>query len=560
MFGKFVLAAIFCVLYVQSAPYIVISEILKDPVGAETVTPGGKSHEFVEIANLGSDTFFLRNIFLFDGTEADSIIPWATPLAKHPDCRYGVSYLAPGKIGLILDRDYASAPLSSIFSIDSGTVIFCVDDADLGNTLSEDDGVAIFRGTRRRIDTVIVRLCDESWDQTLDGNISNNAASREGTSIIPARFLSVSSNWRYCPTQTSPGHIEKMVNGWLVEWQSGEIKNNQMLCSLEIFGCENITTAWQIESIKGNKSTILQSGQWEPPWPIATTIMLPRDTVFYRLSLFQQASTGVFDILLSSAWHPAKAIRITEHAPRATATTPEWFELANTSIVPISLGSWRIVSGNQSMELTADDYVLYPDSAVAITQDKDLFSRTWPTCPRVIEPLGWISLDNYDDTLILIDNHGMADDTVCWHNEWFPGWLNQAVARTGNTLSGSDAGSWALSSTPTPGASNTDIFWQRVDAPRIDITPTTFTPNGDGVNDRLSINVQLPTQASITISVFGFDGKKYAQFSGVPSAGYVWDGRTSSGAPAPAGPFFVVAEVTTSKGKTILRKRGLLWR
>ena len=123
-----------------------------------------------------------------------------------------------------------------------------------------------------------------------------------------------------------------------------------------------------------------------------------------------------------------------------------------------------------------------------------------------------------------------------------------------------DAASWAPAASPTPGQPNGAALWRAGEKPRLDAGPLPFTPDGDGRNDQLTVRVELPAGYSASVGIYGFSGKKLRSFSGPLSRQFSWDGRTDGGAPAPAGPFFVVMESTSPKGTIIVRKKGVLWR
>ena len=146
---------------------LIITELYRNPDGIESALCGGKSHEFIEIINPGPDTFFVDNFFLSDGNEADSILPFGMIISGHDSCVTNQSFLAPGQIGLILDSDYKVAveKQGCVLPISKGTVLFTCADAELGNGLSDDDGILYIK----EAETVSIRLCVcsliTSWNQ-----------------------------------------------------------------------------------------------------------------------------------------------------------------------------------------------------------------------------------------------------------------------------------------------------------------------------------------------------------------------------------------------------------
>jgi hypothetical protein len=126
--------------------------------------------------------------------------------------------------------------------------------------------------------------------------------------------------------------------------------------------------------------------------------------------------------------------------------------------------------------------------------------------------------------------------------------------------SGLDRTAWVLSENPTPGDSNPEASWRAATSASLDIGPIPFTPNNDGKDDYLSIKLMLPPGATGSVAMYGFDGRKYYGIAPVVSPEVLWNGKTGSGAIVPNGPFFVIAEITNNGVKSVMRKKGVLWR
>ena len=71
------------------------------------------------------------------------------------------------------------------------------------------------------------------------------------------------------------------------------------------------------------------------------------------------------------------------------------------------------------------------------------------------------------------------------------------------------------------------------------IVPNTFTPNGDGINDELKINLNGNTAVSYNISIFTRWGILMFNTNNVNIS---WDGRTTSGLKATEGTYFYVLD------------------
>jgi hypothetical protein len=552
---------------------VVITEIQRDPAGLESVSPGGLSHEFVEIANLGTDTFWIDSLFLTDGMEADAVIPWTDSLPAHADCDTGVARLAPGATALILDRDYAAAIRqvpSSVLPICPGTVLLTVADGDLGNGLAADDGLLLYKGTAAAVDTII--WCAAATPFSGGAPIGAKILlppprdAREGISTVPAAFLFDSVRYVSCGDSLTPGAYELLRNSWFAESRFGDIDTGARafpctLACIKAGALPHRETAWQVTvtspaatrtvargalAVSGNRGSAAAS--------------LPLDSAAYLLKIVENGITTSWPLDVSALWTPANPVRINELFPRANAGEPEWFELVNVSSMPVNLADWTFGNSEGRDTLSMAELPLRPGGYLVVTANLALFRARYPAKNAVTQPQRWHALDNYNDTLCLWDRHGRRAERVCYRSSWLTEWQNQSIERVGPAVSGMDAASWALAPYPTPGQPNTNASWRNGATAALTIGPLPFTPNGDGKDDRLSVAVELPAGATASIAIYGFSGNKLRSFPVPVSGRFFWDGKKDNGSPAPLGPFFAVMETTSGSGKTIVRKKGVLWR
>ena len=197
---------------------------------------------------------------------------------------------------------------------------------------------------------------------------------------------------------------------------------------------------------------------------------------------------------------------------------------------------------------------------MVITKDKESLGACYPGLKTVIEPPVWHTLDNFSDTVLVCDSYGFIRDSVCYENGWFDDWAYQSLERTGTDNSGFSAGSWALSSHPTPGYPNGTLAWRASARSSMEIGPVPFTPNGDGRDDLLLIHLSAPASKSVELSIYSFDGRAVYRFAGPVMENFYWDGRAGNGKRVQSGPFFVIAGFKGNSGDIIIRKKGVLWR
>ena len=554
--------------------FIAITEILKNPIGLSGAIPGDASHEFVEITNLGTDSFFIDSLFLFDNPGGiDSIVTWDTlkygALAPHRDCIFNASTIAPGASALILDQDYFTAlqvQPSSRFTIDARTTILTVNRKDIGSGgLSNTDGIAIFKGTRLKISRIVAYASDQCAIFSLTDTLRQTKPQPpEGVSIVPTSLLFCPPAFISCPTGLSLGHYEFVRNNWLVEWKLAAATGGASIaCSLACckVGAHYATASWSLQRSVSNNFSVLKQGAFSSDSQITRMVVsLPLDSAAYTFTISENGLSSGWTVDLSSVWTPPNALKINELFPRAQSDDPEWFELFNSSSMPINVNNWRYGNSESSFPITQQDLIMAPGRFLVVTKDKSLFAARFPAITCVCQPDAWMAMDNYKDTLSLWNNRGALSETVAWDYTWFSNWTDQSLERVSVKIPGTDRSAWVVAAKPTPGQPNASVSTRSSPDPSLEIGPTPFTPNNDGKNDFLSIQCIVPAVYSVTMAIYGFNGKKYCDVPIGFQPNFLWDGKNDNGAPAPIGPFFVVATFKNGPQTKVIRKKGILWR
>ncbi len=548
--------------------WLVITEILKDPQGLESAKPGGASHEFIEVANFGTDTFRFEGVLLTDGQEQDSLIPWDLPLPPCLGCIKTSTALGPGGVALILDKNYGDSglPSNSYYSLPEGVLLLRTTDSELGggSGLSGNEGVFIYQGTRSRVDKVLAWAADSGSDFILGGAIRHTAGSREGVSLVPLSVVYNPYLYGLCPLGLSPGYYEQIQNGYLFDWDIG-INGPDSVFEAALTGIYvgggTASGQYSIYSTQGQGDSLLTKGLWPADSGVLNlNIVLPLTETSYFLNFSTQDTTLSWRVPTTGLWVPQGAIIISEVAPRAPVGGTEWFELNNTSTITINLRQWAFGKPHSPMELTSADLMVPPGGFIIAARDTAAFKSLYPACPALLQPESWASLDNYRDTLWLWHSSGLFHEGVAWDYAWFAGWETQSLERVFANGQGDAKGSWAMAPQPSPGQPNHTVTWRAVPNANLKIGPVPFTPNGDGINDFLAIHLTLPAGRGAELSIIGFDGIEYKKYTPPPQEFYLWDGRMKDGTRAPTGPFYIAVRVTGKNGITYIRKKGILWR
>jgi flagellar hook assembly protein FlgD len=86
-------------------------------------------------------------------------------------------------------------------------------------------------------------------------------------------------------------------------------------------------------------------------------------------------------------------------------------------------------------------------------------------------------------------------------------------------------------------------------------TPAVVTPNGDGIDDTVSVDFALAGTGDVTVSILASDGSPVASlYSGLLEPGsqaFVWNGLATDGTAVPPGTYQAVVDVTDSLGTVI---------
>lgn len=549
--------------YVFSAD-LFISEIHRDPLGAESAIGGGASHEFIELSNFGNDTLFIDSLYITDGTESDSMVPVNNPIASHPDCIVSTRFLLPGQTAVILDPDYRDAVTrnpSCRLPIAEGSVLYMCGDRELGGGgLASDEGVMFYKGTISVIDSILCFASD--YPLNTDGKISlSSPVNREGVSLVPVSILFDTVVYDYCAASLTPGRCELMRNGWVVDWRlrEKEISEDLVTCTIKCRkpGGSKESQKWWLYSDSSGVRKILDSGKIVSG--AFTSTLLSEFTAGNFDLVFSIANTECL-IDLSGVRMPDGVIRINELSPRTLTGEPEWFELVNTSSMTVNLSGWKFGNSSDTAVLSATDRFLEPGGFLVVTKDAEALCARYPGLKNVLEPPVWHTLDNYRDTLFLTGRSGFFCDIACFESAWFTKWENQSLERGRPDYDGLSSESWNLSVRATPGFPNSSLFWRTTQDPSMEIGPIPFTPDGDGKDDLLAVTLKVSSSSTVSLSIYSFDGRKVRTFSGPAVRKYLWDGKSDNGQKVAVGPFFVIAQIQKSGKSVMIRKKGVLWR
>ena len=165
--------------------------------------------------------------------------------------------------------------------------------------------------------------------------------------------------------------------------------------------------------------------------------------------------------------------------------TTEWVEIKNRSNTFESLTDWRIASGSDRHSITHMADSLSPSGYLVVARDTVSFKSFYSNFRGNLRqpPSGWPTLNNTSDTIRLIDSYGIEADQFAYRSSydsnytWCRGETVGTATRWGRST---DAGG-------SPGEANKVLFAPDESGLAVTIDPQVFSPDGDGIDDSVSL-------------------------------------------------------------------------
>jgi hypothetical protein len=247
----------------------------------------------------------------------------------------------------------------------------------------------------------------------------------------------------------------------------------------------------------------------------------------------------------------------------------EWIEVLNRSDALVDLEGWTLEdSGGRRRAIAAAGICLAPGGYLMLVEDEAGFKVDHPECDcRILKPSGgWPTLndtdgrDGYADMIVLRDSFGTCVDSVAYSAAWGePGF---SVERIDALARSAPASNWSPhygSGGCSPGRSNSVSISFPEPGGYLKLGKGTFSPDGDGRDDLLSVSVEVPAPAVVRLKVFDVNGRP---FKTLIDGDLVeerritfWDGRVKGGGLAPIGVYVLLLEAKPVNGGSTLRSK-----
>ncbi len=221
-------------------------------------------------------------------------------------------------------------------------------------------------------------------------------------------------------------------------------------------------------------------------------------------------------------------------------------------------------------EITVESFLFFPGDYVVLTANPDAVQRTFLTN----NPYGFIqlptapSMTNTSGILVLANKSLLEIDMFAYHEKMHFALLTSrkgvALERINYHRPTQDRSNWHSaaqgSGFGTPGFKNSQFSSLSIPTVgEIEVYPEVFSPDGDGVDDFLTISYKLDNPGYVaTVRVFDSRGRLVknlvrADLLGIEGA-FTWDGTTDNNLKAAIGIYLVLVEITGIDG-TVNRHR-----
>jgi hypothetical protein len=264
------------------------------------------------------------------------------------------------------------------------------------------------------------------------------------------------------------------------------------------------------------------------------------------------ANNIAHDTILVS--QPFGTVTINEFFCRPDSNQTEFIELYTSR--QIELKNWSL-SDNAKRPHIFPTVTLLSDSYLVVSADSSLLEEFPEIQALVVPQEGFPSLNNTSDAIYLHDATGAIIDSLAYTENWpIIDWRSTEKFRPDFTSN--DSQHWGLAVNEqgmTPGTVNSVYFGTLPEKGSLQLTPNPFSPDGDGVDDVLTMHYRLPfSQATVRVEIFDVIGRTIATpywNRYIPEEGILtWTGKRANGKSARTGIYIIkvtARDVATGK-------------
>lgn len=215
-------------------------------------------------------------------------------------------------------------------------------------------------------------------------------------------------------------------------------------------------------------------------------------------------------------------------------------------------GQYAVIAPEYSAGIADSRLVQYYRHLAALPDAKIFLVKKYKT----------FSLNNDGDRVRLLDKTGTVVDSVDytpdWHNPYLKSTKGISLEKFHPLMESNSYLSWSSCTDSqlgaTPGTVNSVYVNQERSGSVLGAAPDPFSPDGDGRDDNLTLNISLPAESyQITLIIYDIKGRPIRALANGspagPSLSLMWNGLDDEGDPAPSGNYRIVFHATGVSGK-----------
>ena len=232
-------------------------------------------------------------------------------------------------------------------------------------------------------------------------------------------------------------------------------------------------------------------------------------------------------------------VLVNEFFPLPDSTESEFVEIIPQTNVNINNWTIRDLGGAKgvfpNLDLSAFTYCL-------ITDDSSFLDIIPDTSILILPGNGLPGLNNSSETIYILDHTESVIDSLQYNENW--SLMNsRSVEKYRITDTSNEPNNWGISvgeAGKTPGFQNSLFFSDLPSKGRVTISPDPFSPDGDGIDDELTITYSLPyLGAAIRWEIIDMAGrviaKPYYNYQVGQNGKLKWNGKRDNGKSARIG-------------------------
>jgi hypothetical protein len=249
----------------------------------------------------------------------------------------------------------------------------------------------------------------------------------------------------------------------------------------------------------------------------------------------------------------------------------DYVEIYNRSSNIINLKQLYIANRNSTgvissiMQLSTDDYLLFPRDFIVITENPDIVKSQYITLNQdaFVTVANMPSFSDANGDVILLNMQGNIIDELQYDASWqFPLIDNPegvALERIDYNAPTQSQNNWHSAATSagygTPTYKNSEYRLDQQLQGEINVSPAIFSPDNDGIDDFATIDYSFPEPGYVAnITIFDASGKpvRYLQQNALCGikGNYHWDGLGDKNQKLPIGIYIIFVEVFNLNGTT----------